>query len=46
MYEVTYSVEGIIRKISIKADDSIQAQNIFTNIYGSGKVKIIIIMRI
>lgn len=46
MYEVTYSVEGIIRKISIKADDSIQAQNIFTNMYDSGKVQIINVRRI
>ena len=46
MYEVTYSVEGIIRKILIKADDSIQAQNIFTNMYGSGKVQIINIRRV
>lgn len=42
MFEVTYSVEGIIRKISIKADDSIQAQNM----YGTGKVQIINIRRI
>lgn len=46
MFEVTYSVEGIIRKIAIKADDSIQAQNIFTNMYGSGKVQIINIRRV
>lgn len=46
MFEVTYSVEGIIRKISIKADDSIQAQNIFTNMYGNAKVQIINIRRV
>ena len=46
MFEVTYSVEGIIRKISIKADDNIQAQNIFTNMYGTGKVQIINIRRV
>lgn len=46
MFEVTYSLEGIIRKISIKADDSIQAQNIFTNMFGLGKVQIINIRRI
>lgn len=46
MFEVTYSVEGIIHKISIKADDSIQAQNIFTNMYGNAKVQIINIRRV
>ena len=46
MYEVTYSMEGIIRKIMINASDSVHAQNIFTNMYGSGKVQIINIRRV
>lgn len=46
MYEVTYSIEGIIRKVNINASDSIQAQNIFTNMYGSGKVQIINVRRV
>ena len=46
MFEVTYSMEGIIRKIAINASDAVQAQNIFTNMYGSGKVQIINIRRI
>ena len=46
MFEVTYSMEGIIRKIMINASDSIQAQQIFTNMYGSGKVQIINIRRV
>ena len=46
MFEVTYSMEGIIRKIMINANDAGQAQNIFTNMYGSGKVQIINIRRI
>lgn len=45
MYEVTYSSEGIIRKIAINANDAVQAQQIFTNMYGSGKVQIINIVR-
>lgn len=43
MFEVTYSMEGIIRKIMINA---VQAQSIFTNMYGSGKVQIINIRRV
>ena len=46
MFEVTYSMEGIIRKIMINASDAVQAQNIFTNMYGSGKVQIINIRRV
>lgn len=46
MFEVTYSMEGIIRKIMINASDAVQAQSIFINMYGSGKVQIINIRRI
>lgn len=46
MFEVTYSIEGIIHKIMINASDAVQAQNIFTNMYGSGKVQIINIRRV
>lgn len=46
MYEVTYSIEGIIRKISINASDAVQVTNIMTNIFGTGKVQIINIRRI
>ncbi len=46
MFEVTYSMEGIIRKIMINASDAVQAQSIFTNMYGSGKVQIINIRRV
>lgn len=46
MYEVTYSIDGILKKISINASDSIQAQIIFTNMYGTGKVQIIDIRRV
>lgn len=45
MYEVTYSIDGIIKKININASDAVQAQEIFTNMYGSGKVQIINIIR-
>lgn len=45
MFEVTYSIDGIIKKININASDAVQAQEIFTNMYGSGKVQIINIIR-
>ncbi len=45
MYEVTYSIDGIQKKILINATDSIQAQQIFTNMYGTGKIQIINIVR-
>lgn len=46
MYEVTYSIDGIVRKININANDSVQATNIFTNMYGNAKVQIINIRRV
>lgn len=46
MYEVTYSVDGIIRKLTVNANDAIQAQNIITNMFGMGKVQIINVRRI
>ena len=33
MYEVTYSIDGIIKKISINASDNVQAIQVFTNMY-------------
>lgn len=46
MYEVTYSIDGIVRKININASDSVQATNIFTNMYGSSKVQIINVRKV
>lgn len=37
MYEVTYSVNGIVRSLNIKADDAVQAQQIITNMFRNGK---------
>lgn len=45
MYEVTYSIDGVIKKISVVANDAITAQNLATNMFGSGKVQIIDIRR-
>lgn len=46
MYEVTYTVDGIMRTLNIKATDAVQAQNIITNMFGMGKVQIINVRRI
>ena len=46
MFEVTYSIEGIIRKVNVNANDAVQAQNILTNMYGSGKIQIINVRRV
>ena len=46
MYEVTYSIDGVIKKISINANDQIQAQEIFLNMFSGGKIEIINIRRV
>ena len=46
MYEVTYSIDGIIKKININASDSIQAQAIFTNMFSGQRIEIIDIRRV
>lgn len=46
MYEVTYSIDGIIKKININANDQIQAQQIFTNMFSGQRIEIIDIRRI
>ena len=45
MFEVTYSLNGIIKKIQISANDALQAQSIFTNMYNTGNIEIINIVR-
>ena len=45
MYEVTYSMNGIIKKIQVKADDAVTAQAIFTNMFGGGAIEIIDVVR-
>lgn len=46
MYEVTISVNGLIKKIQIQANDSFSVHNVITNMYGTGNVQIINIRRI
>lgn len=45
MYEVTYSVNGIIHKMIIDEKDYNQIFNTITNMYGSGTVQIINVRR-
>ena len=45
MYEVTYSINGIIKRISINAGDSLTAQNMFTSMFSGENVDIINIVR-
>lgn len=46
MFEVTISLDGIIKNIMINANDSFQVTNIVTNMYGNGRVQIINIRRV
>lgn len=46
MYEVTYSNNGIVRKITVNGNDAVQAQEIVTNMFGVGNVQIINYRRI
>ena len=46
MYEVTYSIDGIIKKISINANDAFTAQNILTNMFNGTNVDIINVRRV
>ena len=46
MYEVTYTNDGIMKKMTINANDAIQAQEMITNMYGVGRVQIINVRRI
>lgn len=46
MYEVTYTVDGVQRKIEVNVSDAIVAQNIIINMFGTGNVQIINVRRI
>lgn len=45
MFEITYTVDGIIQKAVVNASDPYQAEQIFTNMYGSGSIQIINVVR-
>ena len=44
MFEVTYTMNGIIKKISVNASDPLTAIDIFTNMFG-GAIEIIDVVR-
>ena len=46
MFEVTYVIDGIQKKMQVNAEDSITAQNIFTNMFSGQKVEIINVIRV
>lgn len=46
MFEVTYTIDGLIKKMQVNADDAIVAQNIFTNMFSGQKVEIINVVRV
>lgn len=46
MFEVTYSLNGLIKKIMINANDAVQVTGIMTNMYGSENIQIINIRRV
>ena len=46
MYEVTYVIDGLQKKMRVNANDSITAQNIFTNVFSGQKVEIINVVRV
>lgn len=46
MWEITYSLDGLIRKIRINAMSGAEAQEIFTNMYGGGKYEIINVRKV
>lgn len=45
MYEVTFSLEGIIHTINVPATDAAAINNIITNMYGTSGYSIINIIR-
>lgn len=45
MYEVTFTLEGIIHTITVPATDAAQINSIITNMYGTSDYSIINIIR-
>jgi hypothetical protein len=46
MFEVTYVIDGLQKKMRVNADDAIVAQSIFTNMFSGQKVEIINVVRV
>lgn len=45
MYEVTFTLDGILHTINVPATDAAQVNNIITNMYGTSQYSIINIIR-
>ena len=46
MFEVVYSIDGVISKGFIPANEQYEINNIITNMYGKSKVQIISIKKV
>lgn len=46
MYEVTFSVDGLVKTLQVPATDGVLAQTLVTNMFGTGKVQIISVRKI
>lgn len=45
MYEVTFTLDGILHTVNVPATDAAQVNNIITNMYGTSGYSIINIIR-
>lgn len=45
MYEVTFTLEGVLHTINVPATDAAQINQIITNMYGTSEYSIINIIR-
>lgn len=46
MYKIQYTIDGIVRSLTINASSSLEATQMLTNMYGSGKIQIISIIKV
>lgn len=46
MYEVTYVIDGVQKKMMVNSNDAISAQKLFTNMYSGFAIQIIDIRRV
>lgn len=46
MYKVRISIDGIIKEMTVNANDAYTAQQIVTNMYSNGNIQIIDIRRL
>lgn len=46
MYKVKFTIDGLLKEMTVNANDSNTAMNIVINMYGNGKIQIIDIRRL